>query len=110
VTNRRVPRGIGVDILRPEKAVHEDHVNTWAAQKRAAPAAERFCRSNNLEPSMSRRGNCWDNAVAETFFSRLKQERIKQHIYKNRELAVNDISDYIESFDDRTRRIAIWVA
>jgi putative transposase len=34
---------------------------------------QRFCRANNLAPSMSRRGNCWDNAVAETFFSSLKK-------------------------------------
>jgi len=53
---------------------------------------------------MSRRGNCWDNAVAESFFSSLKKERIKKHIYKNRELAHADISDYIESFYNRTRR------
>jgi putative transposase len=37
--------------------------------------------SNHLEPSMSRKGNCWDNAVAESFFSSLKKERIKKHIY-----------------------------
>ena len=37
---------------------------------------QRFCRANNLVPSMSRRGNCWDNAVAESFFSSLKKERI----------------------------------
>ena len=35
----------------------------------------RFCREHHLEPSMSRRGNCWDNAVAESFFSSLKKER-----------------------------------
>jgi putative transposase len=64
----------------------------------------RFCRSNKLEPSMSRRGNCWDNAVAESFFSSLKKERIKKKIYKNRQLAINDISDYIDSFYNRTRR------
>jgi putative transposase len=34
----------------------------------------------------------------------LKKERIKKHIYKNRELAVNDVSDYIETFYNRTRR------
>lgn len=34
---------------------------------------QRFCRANNLVPSMSRRGNCWDNAVAESFFSSLKK-------------------------------------
>ena len=39
---------------------------------------QRFCRSNKLEPSMSRRGNCWDNAVAESFFSSLKKERIRK--------------------------------
>jgi putative transposase len=64
----------------------------------------RFCRTNHLEPSMSRKGNCWDNAVAESFFSSLKKERIKKHIYKNRELAVADLADYIEDFYNRTRR------
>ena len=58
----------------------------------------RFCRTNRLEPSMSRRGNCWDNAVAESFFGSLKKERIKKKIYKNRDLAAADISDYIASF------------
>ena len=52
---------------------------------------------------MSRRGNCWDNAVAESFFSSLKKGRIKKRIYKNRELAVTDVSDYI-SFYNRVRR------
>lgn len=64
----------------------------------------RFCRSNNLEPSMSRRGNCWDNAVAESFFSSLKKERIRKRIYKTRELAKADVFDYIEVFYNRTRR------
>ena len=48
-----------------------------------------------------RKGNCWDNAVAESFFSSLKKERIKKQIFKNRELAV---ADYIETFYNRTRR------
>jgi putative transposase len=64
----------------------------------------RFCRTNRLEPSMSRRGNCWDNAVAESFFGSLKKERIKKRIYKNRDLAVADISDYVESFYNAERR------
>ena len=64
----------------------------------------RFCHSNKLEPSMSRRGNCWDNAVAESFFSSLKKERIRKKIYKNRQLANADISDYIQTFYNRTRR------
>jgi putative transposase len=64
----------------------------------------RFCRTSHLEPSMSRRGNCWDNAVAESFFSSLKKERIKKKIYRNREIAHADISEYIESFYNQTRR------
>ncbi|QWA10029.1 IS3 family transposase [Sodalis ligni] len=64
----------------------------------------RFCLANNLEPSMSRRGNCWDNAVAESFFSSLKKERIRKRLYKTRDLARADIFDYIEVFYNRTRR------
>lgn len=64
----------------------------------------RFCKHHNLEPSMSRRGNCWDNAVAESFFSSLKKERIKKRIYKTRDLAKADVFDYIEVFYNRTRR------
>lgn len=64
----------------------------------------RFCQHNNLDPSMSRRGNCWDNAVVESFFSSLKKERIRKRIYKTRELAKADIFDYIEVFYNRTRR------
>ncbi|HGM6300622.1 MULTISPECIES: IS3 family transposase [Serratia] len=64
----------------------------------------RFCRANHLAPSMSRRGNCWDNAVAESFFSSLKKERIRKRIYKTRDLARADIFDYIEVFYNRARR------
>ena len=53
---------------------------------------------------MSRKANCWDNAVAESFFSSLKNERIKKRIYKNRELALNDIANYIDTFYNCTRR------
>jgi len=53
---------------------------------------------------MSRRGNCWDNAVAESFFSSLKKERIKKRIYADRETAVLDVTEYIEGFYNPTRR------
>jgi hypothetical protein len=49
-------------------------------------------------------GNCWDNAVAKSFFSSLKKERIKKHVYQNRELALTDVSEYIDAFYNRTRR------
>lgn len=65
---------------------------------------KRFCAAHSLETSMSRRGNCWDNAVAESFFSSLKKERIQKRIYKTRALARADVFDYIETFYNRTRR------
>ena len=79
--------------------VHSDQGSQYGSD-----AWRRFCTAHNLEPSMSRRGNCWDNAVAESFFSSLKKERIKKRIYKTRELARADVFDYIEVFYNRTRR------
>jgi putative transposase len=64
----------------------------------------RWCKDNALVPSMSRRGNCWDNAVAESFFSSLKKERIKRRIYASRQEAKSDVFDYIEGFYNRVRR------
>ena len=53
---------------------------------------------------MSRRGNCWDNAAAKSFFRSLKKERIRKRIYKTRRLANADIFDYIEALYNRIRR------
>jgi putative transposase len=87
---RRRPRGT---------MIHSDQGTQYGCD-----AWRRFCRSNHLEPSMSRKGNGWDNAVAESFFSSLKKERIKKQIYKNRDLAVADVAQYIDTFYNSTRR------
>ena len=63
-----------------------------------------FLKAHNLQPSMSRRGNCHDNAVAESFFQLLKRERIRRRIYKDREEARRDVFDYIELFYNPKRR------
>ena len=52
---------------------------------------------------MSRRGNCHDKAVAESFFSMLKTERIKRRIYPTRSEAPGDIFKYIELFSSQVR-------
>jgi putative transposase len=64
----------------------------------------KFLDDHNLEASMSRRGNCHDNAVAESFFSLLKTERIKRKIYKTRNEARADVFNYIEFFYNPNRR------
>jgi putative transposase len=63
-----------------------------------------FLKAHNLVGSMSRRGNCYDNAVAESFFQLLKRERIKRKIYADREEARTDVFDYIEMFYNPRRR------
>jgi putative transposase len=63
-----------------------------------------FLRDHLLVHSMSRRGNCYDNAVAESFFQLLKRERIKRRIYASREAARRDVFDYIELFYNPKRR------
>ncbi len=63
-----------------------------------------FLKAHHLTCSMSRRGNCHDNAVAESFFQLLKRERIKRRIYPNRSEARSDVFDYIEMFYNPSRR------
>lgn len=53
---------------------------------------------------MSRRGNCHDNAVAESFFQLLKRERIRRKTYGTRQEAHSDVFSYIEMFYDPIRR------
>jgi putative transposase len=61
-------------------------------------------KGNGLIASMSRRGNCHDNAVAESFFQLLKRERIRKKIYPSREAGRSDVFDYIELFYNPVRR------
>ena len=61
-------------------------------------------KANNLVVSMSRRGNCHDNACAESFFTLLKRERIRRKVYRSREEGKADVFNYIELFYNSTRR------
>ena len=79
--------------------VHSDQGSQFSSD-----AWNRFCRDHKLDRSMSRRGNCYDNAVVESFFSSLKKERVRGRTYLTREEARADIFDYIEAFYNRSRR------
>ncbi|MEO7998452.1 MAG: IS3 family transposase [Gemmatimonadaceae bacterium] len=65
---------------------------------------QRLLRDIGVTCSMSRAGNVWDNAVAESFFSTLKTERVHRHHYRSRNEARADIFDFIERFYNTTRR------
>ncbi len=82
-----------------EVVVHSDQGTQYTSGDWRA-----FLRDHRLVPSMSRRGNCYDNAVAESFFQLLKRERIKRRIYASRDVARRDVFDYIELFYNSKRR------
>ena len=82
-----------------EVIIHSDQGSQFASDD-----FNRWCKDNALLPSMSRRGNRWDKALAESFFSSLKKEKIKRQIYRTRDDAKSDVFDYIEGFYNRVRR------
>jgi putative transposase len=63
----------------------------------------KIIKQHNIIQSMSRKGNCWDNAVAESFFHTLKTELTHQQKFKTREEAKHAIFEYIEVFYNRIR-------
>lgn len=78
---------------------HTDRGVQYASEAYTAALA-----ANGLVPSMSRRGNCWDNAPAESFFSTLKTELVRDRVFPSRALARTEVFEYVEVFYNRTRR------
>ena len=84
---------------RAEVVVHSDQGSQYASHD-----WQSFLKAHGLVASMSRRGNCHDNAVAESFFQLLKRERIRRRIYPDRDAARRDVFEYIEMFYNPARR------
>ena len=70
----------------------------------AATSYQRVLTGYGLIPSMSRKGNCWDNACVESFFGTLKRELVYHRHYATRDEAKQDIFEYIEVFYNRQHR------
>jgi transposase InsO family protein len=64
----------------------------------ASDAYQTTLRAAGIAVSMSRRANCWDNAVMERFWGNLKSERTEGKSYMTREVATSDVIDYFERF------------
>lgn len=79
--------------------IHSDQGSQFSSDDFA-----RWGQDNRLIPSMSRRGNCYDNTVADSFFSNLKKEIVKNKIYATRQGAQSESFEYIEVFYNRKRR------
>ena len=73
--------------------VHTDRGNQYASHEYQA-----LLHQYGIICSMSRKGNCWDNAVMERFFLNLKMERVWQREYANQMEAPSDVGDYIVGF------------
>lgn len=86
-------RAIAQRAPRPGLICHTDQGSVYGSNEYREVLAR-----HHLIPSMSRRGNCHDNAVAESFFSTLKNELTRHTIYKTRDTARAAISDYIELY------------
>lgn len=80
---------------------HEPHRNS---RRLTSGDWQAFLKSHRIECSMSRRGNCHDNAVAESFFQLLKRERVRRKMYSTRERARSNVFDYIEFFYNPKQR------
>jgi len=87
-------------LRRPAKGLihHSDRGSQYASKK-----FQRLLKAYGIQGSMSRKGNCWDNAVAESFFGSLKRERVQWGGYQNRWEAQQDILSYITMFYNSKR-------
>jgi len=105
--NRRMTKQLVIDALDmaiknrdPDKGLifHSDRGSQYASHK-----FQRKLWENGFRSSMSRKGDCWDNAVAESFFATLKTELIYDNKYLNRKQARQDIFQYIAIYYNRIR-------
>ena len=90
LSRRQPPRGL---------IHHSDRGSQYASSE-----YRRLLAANNIVCSMSRRGDCWDNAVAESFFSTLKLELVYESDWATRAEARPAIFEYLEAFYNRERR------
>ena len=104
----RMTRQLAMDALQmalgrrnPEKGLlhHSDRGSQYASAD-----YQKILKERGIVCSMSRKGNCFDNAVVESFFGRLKSEWVNHHRYSDRTEATRSLFYYIEIFYNRKRR------
>lgn len=106
--DQSMERGLVINALRmallarkPEKGLlhHSDRGSQYASND-----YQKLLGDNQIDCSMSRKGNCYDNAVMESFFATLKQELVYHRQYQTRKEAKQDIFEYIHVWYNRKRR------
>ena len=91
---------MAIESRQPEAGLihHTDQGSQYASGEYLA-----CLKTHDLVASMSRRGNCWDNAVAESFFASLEKELLLDSVFVSRDHARREVFDYIEAFYNRGR-------
>ena len=78
---------------------HSDRGSQYTAH-----AYQAYLKKYSIQSSMSRKGNCWDNAAMESFFGTVKEECVGEMIYSSHEEARSALFTYIEAYYNRVRR------
>ena len=106
--NNRITKALVIDALRmaiwrrrPQAGLvfHTDRGSQYCSHD-----FQKSLKAHSMISSMSRKGDCWDNSVVESFFGSLKTERVFDSRYETREQARRDIVGYIEMFYNSKRR------
>jgi putative transposase len=84
---------------------HSDHGSQYRSKRFA-----KFCAKHGIKRSMGRKFECWDNAVAESFFSKMKGERLNWLKFRSRAAAIAEIGSYIRYFNQKRRHQTLGYA
>lgn len=87
---------MAINLRQPQAGLmhHSDRGSQYASE-----AYQALLKQHGIRPSMSRKGNCWDNAVMERFFKSYKEEWIGDQVYYTREAAIRDMQEYMKYYD-----------
>ncbi|MDQ3652242.1 MAG: IS3 family transposase [Acidobacteriota bacterium] len=92
-------RAVGSGSVKPSTIIHTDRGSQYVSKNFRHLLAAQQCRQ-----SMSRRANCWDNAQAESLFSRYQAELLEDGVFEDTAQARSETFSYIEGYDNRVRR------
>ena len=87
---------MAINLRRPPAGLihHSDRGSQYCSE-----AYQTMLKQHGIRPSMSRKGNCWDNAVMERFFKSYKEEWIGDRVYYTRDAAITDMQEYMKYYD-----------
>lgn len=89
-----IQRAKRTGLITPDAIFHSDHGGQYRAHRFRA-----FCERNGIRRSMGAKFQCFDNAVAEAFFSRLKNERLRWNTFTSRAEATAEVADYVRYYN-----------